>query len=171
MGGGPPYPFPPSLVVENNIGDLSDIMQLDGGDSITEISECTSNNTHINDVTSDDENNLSDSEYDTEDEVDPEPIPANLSPIPGQVLLPGQPIKLDVNQMNQNSSHLPLCMLLNARSIYNKSDNLTDFLQQIGPDLCIISKKTEQHTQPKTIQKYILLPQKPVTWRWVCYRV
>ena len=34
-------------------------------------------------------------------------------------------------------------MLLNARIIYNKSDNLTEFLPQIRPDLCIISETFE----------------------------
>ena len=117
MGGGPPCPFSPSLVFENS--DLSNIRQLDGGDSIHNMSG--SNDSLTTDVSSDDDSNLSDTEYDTEDELFPEPIPANLSPTPGQVLLPGQPIKLDVKQKNHNSSYLPLCMLLNARSIYNNN--------------------------------------------------
>ena len=144
MGGGPPYPFPPSSVVENSESDLSNIRQLDGGDSINTISDCSNNNSINSDVSSDDDSNLSDTEYDTEDEVFPEPVPANLTPLPGQALLPGQPIKLDVKQKDQHSSYLPLCMLLNARSIYNKSDNLTEFLQQIGPDMCIISETFER---------------------------
>ena len=63
-------------------------------------------------------------EYDTEDEVFPEPIPANLSPIPGQSVSPGQPIKLDINSKKGQSSNLPLCLLFNSRSVYNKEDNL-----------------------------------------------
>ena len=41
-------------------------------------------------MSSDDDSNFSDTEYDTEDELFPEPIPANLSPTPGQDLFPGQ---------------------------------------------------------------------------------
>ena len=49
--------------------------------------------------------------------------------------------------MNSNlnqSSNLPLCLVFNARSIFNKSDNLTEILRQIGPDLSIISETFER---------------------------
>ena len=40
---------------------------------------------------------------------------------------------------------MPLCLVLNARSIYNKQDNLHEMLHQIGPDICLISESWERH--------------------------
>ena len=64
--------------------------------------------------------------YDTDDEVDPQPIPANFYQPLDQVHIPGQPIQLDavVSDQTQQTSRLPLCLLFNARSIYNKVNNL-----------------------------------------------
>ena len=76
--------------------------------------------------------------YDTEDEAFADPIAANLAPVPGQ------PIVLDVIEDNGNLSYLPLCILFNSRSVYNKSDNLTEMLNQIGPDVCIVSETFER---------------------------
>ena len=83
-------------------------------------------------------------EYDTEDEAFGNPIPANLSPESGQVYTPGEPIRLNVNSNLNQSSNLPLCLVFNARSIYNKLNNLTDILRQIVPDLLIISETFER---------------------------
>ena len=97
------------------------------------------NITEISDVTSvdSDANNSDDSidatEFDTEDEAFPEVIPANLSPIFGQNVNPGQPLSFDVDLEADLSSSLPLCLLLNSRSVFNKSDNLREMLHQIGP--------------------------------------
>ena len=82
--------------------------------------------------------------YNTDDEAFPEPIPANLSPAPDQNVPSGQPIIFDVNQKNDLISPLPLCLLFNSRSVYNKSDNLNEMLNQIGPDLCLISESWER---------------------------
>ena len=38
-----------------------------------------------------------DSIFDTDDEVDAQPIPANFSPVPDQIVMPGQPLQFDVN--------------------------------------------------------------------------
>ena len=97
----------------------------------------------ITDSTSDD-HSLDSTVYDTEDEAFSEPIPANLTLVSGQQYRPGQPIELDVNLDREMSSYLPLCLLFNARSIFNKSDNLSELLQQIGPDICIISETFER---------------------------
>ena len=85
-----------------------------------------------------------DTDYDTEDEAFSEPIAANLAPVPGQIVSPGQPITLDVCDNEVSQSNLPLCILFNARSVYNKVDNLTQMLNQIGPDFCIISETFER---------------------------
>ena len=86
----------------------------------------------------------SDSDYNTEDEAFPEIIPANLSPLPGQNANQGEPLCFDVNLETDLTSSLPLCLLLNARSVFNKRDKLREMLHQIGPDICIISETFER---------------------------
>ena len=71
-------------------------------------------------------------------------MPANVSPIPGQDDIQGQPLQFDVKMDSTMTSSLPLCLLFNARSIYNKSDNLRDLLHQICPDICLISETFER---------------------------
>ena len=112
--------------------------------NISDIYQGDSNDT----IESDDPNNSdtsdSDTIYDTDDEIDNEPVVVNLSPIPDQTFVPGQPVKMKVNMSNnQQSSYLPLCMMLNARSIYNKCDHFKD-LYQLGPDLIIASETWER---------------------------
>ena len=85
--------------------------------------------------------------YSTEDEAFDEPIPANLHPVQGQLYTSGKPITLDVNLYNGHSNNIPLCLLFNARSIYNKCESLNEMLQQIGPDACIISETFERETK------------------------
>ena len=63
--------------------------------------------------------------FDTEDEVDNEPIPANLEPLPGQHLPPHHPVVLDVIDKDDQLLPLPLCLMLKARSVFNKKDNLS----------------------------------------------
>ena len=86
----------------------------------------------------------SDSDYDTEDEAFPQVIPANLYPLPGQNVNQGEPVCFDVNLETDLTSSLPLCLLLNARSVFNKRDNLREMLHQIGPDICLISETFER---------------------------
>ena len=81
--------------------------------------------------------------YDTEDEAFSEAIPANFSPIPGQNVVAGQPLIFDIDQGEPQSS-LPLCLVFNARSIFNKSDNLREMLHQYGPDICLVSESFER---------------------------
>ena len=80
-------------------------------------------------------------EYDTEDEAFPEVVPANLFSN-GTQTDRGQ--ALDVNLDDDMKSPLPLCLLLNARSVYNKCNNLTEMLHQIGPDICLVSETFER---------------------------
>jgi hypothetical protein len=117
----------------------SHIIQLDG--NITDISESINVDS---DEESDDLSNL-DTSYDTEDEIDGEPIPANLSPIPGQNVQPNQPLVFDINlNKDAQSSFLPLCLMMNARSVYNKSSNLREMLNQIGPSVVLLSETWER---------------------------
>ena len=83
------------------------------------------------------------SDYESDNEAFSDPIPVNLYQVPGQTVTPGQPITLDVDLNNDIQSYLPLCLLFNARSCYNKTDNLTELLNQIGPDICMISESWE----------------------------
>ena len=107
---------------------ISDINQFDGADSsddsfYSDSSNCT--------------------DYSSDDEAFSEPVAANLYRVPGQNNRPGQPILLDVNQNKDLTSSLPLCLLFNARSVFNKCDNLTEMLKQISPDICILSESWE----------------------------
>ena len=76
-------------------------------------------------VSSDDESD-DDSTYNSEDEVDPDPIPANFCQPNIQNQDPAQPIQLDVivSDETQQTPRLPLCLMFNARSVYNKVNNL-----------------------------------------------
>lgn len=114
--------------------DISDIFQGDGNDSIT--SDVSDNST----INSD-----SDSMYDTDDEVDSSPNPISPSPIKGQNTAPGQPIKMKVNMKSNNhqSLYIPFCLMMNARSLYNKQEHFKD-LYQLGPDLILTSETWEK---------------------------
>ena len=91
-----------------------------------------------------DDTSSNDTSYDTEDEVDSDPIPGNLSPIPGQNVQPNQPLVFDITPDNNvQSSFLPLCLMTNARSVYNKQNNLREMLQQIGPSVMLVSQTWE----------------------------
>ena len=86
--------------------------------------------------------------YDTDDEIDPQPIPANLSPIPNQNVVPGQPLRFDVNlPIDGRSSFLPLCLMMNCRSVCNKINNLKEMIYQIGPDIILASETWERDKQ------------------------
>ena len=107
--------------------DISDIFQGDSNDTIA------SDDTVLSDSSND-------TVYDTDNEVESDPVTVNLTPIQGQVTRPGQPVEMNVNMNNnQKSSSLPLCMMLNARSVYNKADHFKD-LYQLGPDIILVSE-------------------------------
>ena len=109
----------------------------------TIIFQVDGNNSGVSDYTTDtiggsstvDNSIGSDSDYDTEDEAFPQVISANLYPLPGQNVTQGEPLCFDVNLETDLTSSLPLCFLLNARSVFNKRDNLREMLHQIGPDI------------------------------------
>ena len=117
--------------------NISDIFQGDGNDSITSI---ISNSTH--------DSCSNQTLYHTDDEVDSAPDPVNLLPVPGQALHPTQPVQLDVvtRVEPQHSAFLPLCIMLNARSVFNKSQHLKD-LYQLGPDVLLISETFEKENK------------------------
>ena len=87
----------------------------------------------------DNDDSETETEYGTEDEAFSNPIPINL------VHNNDITNKLDVDMKNDFSSSLPLFMVLNARSIFNKSRNLTQMLSEIVPDFLLISETFERH--------------------------
>ena len=103
---------------------LSDILQCDGTDTISEKS--------IND---------SMSGYNSQDEADADPVRATL--VPSEVQgPPGAPLTLEVDLDGevQLPSYVPLCAITNPRSKWNKIHNIHTFLHQVGPDFLILSE-------------------------------
>ena len=113
---------------------MSDILQHDGNDSLLSESDSISED--------------NDTDYDTDDEIDPTPTPVILTPVPNQLPVQGQPIQLEVvSDVLKQPSPLPLCMMLNCRSLYNKVDNFKNLLHQIGPDISLVSETWERQKQ------------------------
>ena len=82
------------------------------------------------------------SEYESDQEVDntPEPVvlvPAAVQPAAGQPLV----LEVDTTGRLHIPSSIPLCMVTNFRSIYNKIDNFRRFLKEVAPD-CTIACET-----------------------------
>ena len=103
---------------------FSDILQCDGADSVI--------NESINDSVN---------SYQSENEVDSQPVRAVL--IPSSVQGPcGSPLQLevDVTCNTRAPSCIPLCAVTNPRSAWNKIHSIHTFLRQIGPDIMILSE-------------------------------
>ena len=103
---------------------ISDILQCDGTDTISEKS--------IND---------SMNSYNSQDEADADPVRATL--VPSEVQgPPGAPLTLEVDLGGevQLPSYVPLCAVTNPRSGWNKIHNIRTFLHQVGPDFMILSE-------------------------------
>ena len=109
----------------------------------------SSNNTNDSHENTNDTTSCDDTEYTSENEAFSDPIPANLFLSPDQHCLPGEPPDLQVGLATDpdHPINIPLCLLINARSIFNKADNLNKMLNQIGPDLCIISETFERNNK------------------------
>ena len=117
----------------------SNIFQVDGNISISDDSDTSSK---------DDDDDSDVSIYDTDDEVDPQPIFANFHPIPGQNVPANQPLLFDVNlTKDAQSSSLPLFPMMNCRSVCNKVDNLRELLNTIGPSVTMLSETWERDKQ------------------------
>ena len=118
------------------------IAQLDGNVSIATDTD--------DDFLDDNENKSQNStNYDTDDEVDSQPNHPIFYPIPDQNVQSGQPLLFDVKMAEEpQSPNLPLCLVMNCRSVYNKSRNLCELLSTIGPSLLILSETFERDKQP-----------------------
>jgi hypothetical protein len=85
--------------------------------NVTDVNVNNDSDYSDNDSSEDDDQSI----YDTDDEIDPEPISANFVPIPGQTVTAGQPLQFDVKLTEDaQSSSLPLCLMMNCRSVCNK---------------------------------------------------
>ena len=94
---------------------------------------------NVSNFSSDNENNVTN--YETEDEAFSEPITAHFSA--SAEVSTGQ---LDVN-LDERSSSMPLCLVLNARSCYQKLNHLRELLQQFGPDFTIVTETWERQNK------------------------
>ena len=103
---------------------LSDIIQCDGADTMSQCSDNDSLNS-----------------YESEDELDSNPVRAVLVPSLSQGPA-GDPLRLEVDLSGQVQlpSCVPLCAVINPRSGWNKINNIRTFLQQVGPDILILSE-------------------------------
>ena len=123
--------------------NISKIFQGDGNDTINSNDNTSNDDTSSNDG-SESSDGVSDEDYCTDDEMDPEPIPANLvADVAGK-------LKVSHSKNVQQSSYIPLGMMLNARSLYNKIGNFRELMHQIGPDLILASETWERKRKPLT---------------------
>ena len=85
--------------------------------------------------------------YDTDDEIDSEPVRAVLVPAQPQ---PGQPFSLEVGNSDREEapSSLPLTMVANFRSAYNKVKNIKRNLTSLGLDFLVASESWERPRLP-----------------------
>jgi hypothetical protein len=81
--------------------------------------------------------------YESDSEIDSRPVRAVLVPAQPQ---PGQPFSLEVGCSDtvDAPSSLPLSMVLNCRSAYNKTQNLKRSLSVIGLDLLVALETWER---------------------------
>ena len=113
--------YDPSLMGAE-YSQLSDIIQCDGAATISDVSSIYT-------------------EDDTDDEAEVEREPAVLVPAAAQPPA-GQPLLLEVDESGNMvlPASLPLVMLTNARSVYNKVINLKKWLTEVFPDCALISE-------------------------------
>ena len=99
--------------------EYSNIIQVDGNISLSNYSSST--------------------EFKTEDEIEPnnEPLSLEIS----------ETFKKHINGKISNTSQssiLPLCLVTNARSLYNKKKNFEKLMSEICPDIALISETWER---------------------------
>ena len=145
-----PFLMNPCHKPYNSSSLKSGILQCDGADTA---SETSSNDDDSNDETSGAEEN--ETEFESEDEVDAEPEPVVLVPAADQV--PGQPLVLEVDPTGRAAlpNSLPLGMITNARSLYNKIDNYIRFLREVGPDYSLVSETWEYEGRRISLQQML----------------
>ena len=116
----------------------SQILQVDG--NISNLSQSSQDSIGTDDSIVD---------YDTDEKVDPEVIAADLSPVVSPSIPDTQPRPFQVNNPTNysRSSFIPLCLIMNCRSLMNKADRLSDMMRQICPDLILASETWERQNK------------------------
>jgi hypothetical protein len=115
-----------SCVNTQNISMFSNIVQIDGLDS------CNNSSSD-----SEDESDRNVSDYDTEDEIEPDTEPINITP----TTVPSKKRRI------LQASFLPLVAVMNARSLYNKPESFKTFLKELGVEVVIVSETWEREEQ------------------------
>ena len=134
MGGSiqtdPPVVTGDSFVNNSDISLVSNIVQVDG------YASCDSSSSSDSESVDSDDSNVT--TYDTEDEIEPDNEPINISP-------PQMPSKR--KQKILQASSLPLVAVMNARSLYNKADNFKTFMKELSVEVGIVSETWEREEQ------------------------
>ena len=117
---------PSSSILQNHSFQFSKIAQLDGGDSLSHISQ--------SDHSDNDSISSESSEVDTDEEIDPQTTPITLTPPPQH----------KKNRKIRKASSLPLVSVMNVRSLYNKPENFKTLVKELGLEASIISETWER---------------------------
>ena len=138
MGGSanPPPSYPD---VNTSISFLSNIVQVDGMDTLD-------STTSSEDDTSETDDSIA-TEYASQDEIDPDTTPIQFPT--------SQPISKRKRKILKASS-LPLVAVLNARSAYNKPENINKFLNELGIEVLMISETWER--EELSLENLLQLP-------------
>ena len=154
--GGSNNTAPPNQNVNTSSSFLSNIVQVDGMDTVdvTSSSKDDSSDADISNVT----------DYASQDEIDPDTTPIKFPPAENMNHRKKKIVK---------ASSLPLVAVLNARSAYNKSENLKNFLNELGIEVAMILETWER--EELSLENLLQLPiykllciclQKKHTFEW-----
>ena len=86
-------------------------------------------------------------EYKTDEEIDADTTPISITP-------PKRPTKRNLKVLQASS--LPLVAVLNARSVYNKPENLKTFMNELGVEVGIILETWER--EELSLEKLLNMP-------------
>ena len=126
--GGSEITTPPYQDVNTSVSSvMSNIVQVDGLDSIDSTSSSEDEHSEI------DDSNVT--TYDSQDEIDPDTTP---------IIIPSSTKPSMKQRKIMKASSLPLVAVLNCRSLYNKPDNFKKFLNELGIEVAIISESWER---------------------------
>ena len=103
------------------------------------------------------DSDISTTEYESEDEVDsaPEPVvlvPASVQPAPGQPLA----LEADLTGGRQLPASIPLVMVTNFCSVYNKISSFRTFLREVAPCATIASETWDYEGRRLTLEDMLV---------------
>ena len=126
---------------------MSGLLQLDGADTVSESYDSN---------TEEDYGSSDDTDGGTDDEAYVQREPAVLVPAAAQPPA-GQPLLLEVDEtgMMVLPASLPLVMVTNARSLYNKARNFRKWLTEIFPDIAIVAESWEYESRREDLQSLL----------------